>query len=118
MGRDTFKEGLEALGYSVESTDQDKVIVLFVVAEGRFAGKQIKLGLQVPQDFPMTPPGGPHISPQLIPINPGPQDHSRAAQSQPFGPDWEYLSRPFTQWALKRTVKRYMEYVVWLLNTL
>ena|ERR1017187_7506010 len=119
MGRDTFKDGLEALGYTVELQDPDKASVAYVVADGRFAGQQIKLGFQVPQDFEMTPPGGIHISPRLIPINANAPDHSRAAESGPFGPEWQYLSRPFLgNWALKRTVKRYMEYVAHLLNTL
>lgn len=117
MGRDKFKDGLEALGYAVELHDPDRVIIPYVVAEGRFAGRQIKLGFQVPQDFEMTPPGGPHISPLLIPINPNPLDNTRAANS-PFGTEWEYLSRPYNQWALKRTVKRYMEYVAHILNDL
>jgi hypothetical protein len=117
MGRDKFKDGLEVLGYAVELKDPDIVIIPFVIAEGRFAGQRIKLGFQVPQDFEMNPPGGPHISPRLIPIS-GAQDHSRAAESQAFGAEWEYLSRPFNQWAHKRTVKRYMEYVAHLLNTL
>ena len=118
MGRDKLKQGLEALGYTVELKDEDKVIFPYVVAEGRFANQQIKVGIQAPPDFEMTSPGGIHISPRLIPINPHPFDHSRAAESQHFGPDWEYLSRPFSQWAHKRTVKRYMEYVAYLLNTL
>lgn len=118
MGTDNFKEGLEALGYAVEQKDQDKLIIPFVIAEGRFAGKEIKVGFQVPGDFPMTPPGGPHISPRLIPINGNAPDHSRAADSAQFGTEYEYLSRPYTQWAHKRTVKRYMEYVAHLLNTL
>ena len=118
MGRDTFKAELEALGYPVELQEPDKAIIPYVVPDGRFAGQQIRLGFQVPQDFPMTPPGGPHISPRLIPINAGALDHGRAAESGPFGADWEYLSRPFNQWARKRTLKRYMEYVEWLLNTL
>jgi hypothetical protein len=118
MGRDKFKDGLEVLGHTVELKDEDKVIIPFVIAEGRFANQQIKVGIQVPPDFDMTPPGGIHISPRLIPINPNPLDHTRAAVSQPFGDEWEYLSRPFNQWALKRTAKRYMEYVAHLLNTL
>jgi hypothetical protein len=117
MGRDKFKEGLEALSYKVELKDGDKIVIPFTIAEGRFAGQQIKLGIQVPADFEMTPPGGIHISPRLIPINTGAADHKRAADS-PFGTEWEYLSRPYTQWPLKRTVKRYMEYVSYLLNTL
>jgi hypothetical protein len=118
MGQDKFKEGLEALGYTPELKDHDKVIIPLVVAEGRFAGHQIKVGFEVPPDFEITPPGGPHISPRLIPINANSPDHSRAAESAPFGPDWEYLSRPFTQWARKKTVKRYMEHIAHLLNTL
>ena len=117
MSRDKFKEGLEALGYTVELQDPDRVIIPYVIAEGRFANQQIKLGFQVPQDFEMTCPGGPHISPRLIP-NSGAPDHSRAADSGPFGSEWQYLSRPFEQWAHKRTVKRYMEYMAHLLNTL
>ena len=126
MGRNKFKEGLEAMGFTPEVKDeekdgvkvQDKIMILFTISDGRFAGQQVKLGFQVPQDFEMTPPGGPHISPRLIPININSPDHSRAHES-PFGPGWEYLSRPFTeQWARKRTVKRYMEYVAYLLNTL
>ncbi len=118
-GRDKFKEGLETLGYTVEMKDADKLIIPFVIAEGRFLGRQIKVGIQVPQDFEITPPGGIHVSPHLIPINPNAPDHSRSAASAPFGAEWQYLSRPFTnQWARKRTVKRYMEYVSHLLNTL
>jgi len=119
MGRDKFKEGLEALGYTVELKDNDNIIIPFVIAEGRFAGQQIRVGLQIPPDFEMTPPGGIHISPRLIPINPNGADHSsRSAESGPFGAEWEYLSRPFNQWPFKRTVKRYMEYVSHLLETL
>lgn len=118
MGRDKFKEGLEALGYVVEVKDDDKVITDYTIAEGRFANTKIKLGIAVPADFEITPPGGIHISPRLIPINPSPLDHTRAHES-PFGNEWEYLSRPFAnQWPRKRTVKRYMEYVTHLLNTL
>jgi hypothetical protein len=118
MGRDKFKEGLAALDCPSELIDEDKIVLSYIIAEGRFAGRQIKLGFQVPPDFEMTSPGGPHISPHLIPINTNVQDHSKAAPS-PFGAEWQYLSRPFTdQWARKRTVKRYMEYVAHLLNTL
>jgi hypothetical protein len=119
MGRDKFKQGLEDLNYLVETKDEDKAIIPFVITAGKFAGQQVKVGFQVPVDFEMTCPGGPHVSPRLIPINTGGPDHStRAAESPQFGPEWEYLSRPFNQWAHKRTVKRYMEYVADLLNTL
>lgn len=118
MGRDKFKEGLEALGHTPELKDENKIIIPFVVEKGRFAGQQIQLGFEVPADFEMAPPGGPHISPRLIPVNTAPQDNSRAAES-PFGPDWQYLSRPFLdQWPLKRTVKRYLEFVSHILNEL
>jgi hypothetical protein len=117
MGRDKFQEELVALGHTVELKDADKAIIQFKIAEGRFAGQEIRVGFQVPQDYEMTPPGGIHISPRLIPINSTPTDHSRAVDS-PFGGEWQYLSRPFDQWAHKRTGKRYMEYVAHLLNTL
>jgi hypothetical protein len=117
-GRDKFKEGLEALGFTVELQDPDKVIVPYIIAEGRFAKKQIRLGIQVPPDFEITPPAGIHISPHLIPMNPQVNDHGRAAASAPFGSEFQYLSRPYHEWPLKRTVKRYMEYVTYLLNIL
>lgn len=117
MGRDKFKAGLEELGYIVEEKDSDKLIINYVIKEGRFDQRQIQLGIAVPADFEMTPPGGIHVSPHIIEKNPQAQDHSKAADS-PFGAGWIYLSRPFNQWPLKRTVKRYMEYVAYLLNTL
>jgi len=117
MATDTFREGLEALGYTVELKDTDKVIIPLTIAEGRFSNQNIRVGFQVPGDFPMSSPSGPHIAPRLIPIS-NAQDHTRAAESPPFGAEWLYLSRPFSQWAHKRTVKRYMEYVTHLLNTL
>jgi len=118
MGRDEFKEGLETLGHTVELKDTEKAVVPYRITEGRFAGTQIQIGFQVPADFPVTPPGGLHIHPRLIPINTGAMDNTRAADSQPFGGEWQYLSRPYTQWPFKRTVKRYMEYVADILNTL
>jgi hypothetical protein len=117
-GRDKFRDDLVTLGYEIELREQDKLIIPFQISEGRFANQQIKIGIQVPGDFEMTPPGGIHLSPQLIPINTAPQDHTRAAES-PFGQEWIYLSRPFAeQWPLKRTTKRYMEWVAHLINTL
>lgn len=118
MGRDKFKTGLEDLGLQPETKDEDKVIISFVVPDGQFAKREIKLGIQVPADFETTPPGGIHISPRLIPLNPNSADHSKAVDS-PFGAEWEYLSRPFLgRWPMKPTVKRYMEHVTDLLNTL
>jgi hypothetical protein len=117
MGREKFKEGLAALGYAVEFRDQDKILFTFVIPEGRFANQSIKVGIQVPPDFDVVPPGGIHICPRLIPINPEAKDHTKAVAS-PFGDEWEYLSRPFTEWARKRTVKHYMKWVSYLLNAL
>jgi hypothetical protein len=118
MGKDKFKLGLEELDLQPEIKDDGKIIIPFVVDEGRFAGQHIQVGFEVPSDFEMTPPGGLHISPRLIPINPSSEDHSRAAES-PFGPEWEYLSRPFRgKWALQPTVKRYMAHIIDLINTL
>lgn len=117
MGQDKFADGLTELGFSVSKEGNDRVVTDYTIHEGRFANHQIKLGIIVPGDFEITPPSGIHISPRLIPVNPNAPDHSRATDS-PLGNEWQYLSRPFPNWPLKRTVKRYMEYVAHLLDTL
>jgi hypothetical protein len=116
---DAFRKGLEELGYVVTVTGENRLIFPYAVEKGQFKGRKIKLGIEVPPDFDLTPPSGPHISPRLLPIDPnGADTHTRAHESPNFGTDWEYLSRPFSQWTLKRTVKRYMEHVKHVLDTL
>ena len=123
FGKDAFTEGLEQLGYTVENLEGNRVSIPFSVTAGRFSGHSIWVGIDVPPDFAVTCPTGPHIRPRLIPINAGGQGNDRAAES-PFGAEWEYFSRPFgdsQQKAWQRTqrdVKTYLWHVRRILESL
>ncbi|HKS06045.1 MAG TPA: hypothetical protein VJR92_07000 [Gemmatimonadaceae bacterium] len=123
FGKQAFSEGLAALGYDAHDKGDNRVAFAYLIKAGRFADKSIRVGLEVPPDFNVTPPSGPHISPRLIPVNPGGAGNDRAAESPNFGPDWEYLSRPFVDQAAgwsrtTRDVKAYMRHVKRILETL
>jgi hypothetical protein len=123
FGKDPFRAGLEELGYTVEDLGANRLAFLLTVAAGRFMGREVKVGLEIPSDFNVTCPTGPHISPRLIPLNPGGTGNDRATETPNFGADWEYLSRPFGEqqqrWnKTKRTVKDYVRHVKRVLHAL
>ena len=116
-----FIEGLKQLGHEpVPLPGQpDHLTFDYTIESGRFAGKQVRLGIIVPADFPMTPPGGIHVCPEIHPINSGgkhPLGAIHKSHAQPFeagaGGAWQYWSRPFSDWSRsKRTVAAYMSHV-------
>lgn len=120
MANQKFVDGLRQLGYNIGDVPDNKVTFDYEIKEGRHKSKKIKLGFEVPPDFEMTPPSGPHLYPRFLPMNPQAPNHpDRVADSGPFGKDWQYLSRPFPNWpGTTRTVGVYMHYVDHLLNTL
>ena len=95
------------------------MVIEYVVPGGRFVDQKVKLGFEVPPDFTRTPPGGPHVSPRLLPINPGAPDHpNRAAESPAFGADWEYWSRPYSgKWRGREGVSEYLAHIDHLFMT-
>ncbi len=115
-----FIDGLRTLGYEPKTLGgkPNHVVIDYTVETGRNAGQKVRLGFIVPQDFPMTPPSGPHVSPAI---------HSLHAQVGPHptcgvhaSPDfekgaagkWQYWSRPNREWAKgKKTVAAYMSHV-------
>lgn len=122
FGKEAFVQGLQELGYTTEDFGPTRVVFSYTIKEGRFKDRAIKLGIDVPADFNVTCPTGPHISPCLIPINPNGTGNDRAANS-PFGAEWQYLSRPFRDQQLgwnrtSRDVKAYLHHVRQILNTL
>lgn len=119
QGRDEFERQLRELGYTPESKSGDnKTSFDYVPAGGRFKGQTIKVGFDIPTDFPRTPPSGPHVRPALLPMNPGAPSHpDRTAESTPFGAGWQYWSRPFPAWKEKFGVAGYMSYVDRLFDT-
>ncbi len=128
-GTQAFRAQLEEMGYEPEllagsvAPSGDVLVFEYEVEAGPLAGEVVKLGLRPPADFPMTPPGGPLVSPRIMPINPNQgSGHPRGAVhvaetgglNDPNS-DWEYWSRPFPTppgWAgTKRDVRAYMDHV-------
>jgi hypothetical protein len=97
----------------------DHIVFDYVVQTGSKQGAQVKIGLVVPADFPATTPTGPHVSPRVFPIKTdGAHPHGaiHASQAQPFadalGGEWEYWSRPATDWQTRRkTVAAYLSHL-------
>lgn len=108
MGVSDFVDQLKNLEYEPE-VEGNRVKFQYEVPIGRFKDQVVTLGFEVPEDFPLTPPSGPHISPQILPLNPEAATHPERVVESPFGVEWEYWSRPFTVWAdTNRTVEDYI----------
>lgn len=114
-GPAAFEAGLRAVGYQPRqiTTAQNVEFTVFdyVVEVGPQAGENVQIGLQVPPDFTVTPPPGPHVSPPLN--HPGGNVHP-----SPLGPDWRYWSRPMPDWAADRSVDAYLRHVRTLFSQL
>lgn len=123
-GVEAFLEGLRELGYTPEILPgkPDHVVINYEVEGGKFAGTKLRHGLIVPADFPVTPPGGLHLSLAIHPVKSGgehPTGGVHHDQAMPFqqalGGEWQYWSRPPANWATsKKTVAAYMSHVWWL----
>jgi hypothetical protein len=113
MGREDFMNQLRLLGFEPSNPTGDRVIFDFAVPVGKYIGEKLQMGFLVGDDWPRTPPSGPHISPQLLPITGGGGVHPAGGiHNSDFGPAWEYWSRPCTHWAnTDRTVKAYMAHI-------
>jgi hypothetical protein len=121
VARQDFIKGLESHGYQVQDLGDNKLCFEYSIPFGTHAGQAIRLGFLVADDWPLNPPSGPHVSPLLLPINPGGAHPNGGINQSPFGPDWEYWSRPFPQppgWAnTDRSVKTYMKHIMNLFRT-
>jgi len=109
MSQQTFIDELKALGYDLH-VEENRVTFPYVVPLGRFQGQAITLGLEVPGDHPLTCPGGPHMTPRLLPMNnSGEHPNGKILDSNPFGADWQYWSRPVSEWSkTNKTAREYM----------
>jgi len=127
IGAAYFADGLVELGFEVgHLPDQpDFVHFNYEVPAGCFAGEKVRLGFQVPPDFPASTPSGPHTSPCLRPSDqPGehPNGGRHTSHAQPFadafGGNWQYWSRPCNEWNnTSRTVAAYMAFIAKLWAT-
>jgi hypothetical protein len=112
MARQDFIEQLKALNYAVEVVAEDRIIFPYAPRVGKFRGKSIILGFVVNEDFPANSPGGPHLKPRLLPLKSDGEHPDGRIHDSPFGPEWEYWSRPFPDWnKSQRTVMVYMEHI-------
>lgn len=119
MAHQDFVDGLRDLGYEVRELGNGRVAFPYAIPCGRFSGQRIELGFAVPASFPLHPPGGPHISPRLLPITGGGGVHpAGGVHASDFGPTWEYWSRPLLHWAqTSRRVHDVMAHLRHLLDT-
>ena len=119
MPKEDFVRQLNQMGYEVDDLGGNHIAFQCEIPCGKMAGQKIKLGFDVPQDFPLTPPPGPHVSPRLLPNQSGGTHPTGGIHDSPFGPEWQYWSRPISHWSnTKRTVKDVMAHIWHLFDTL
>ncbi|MGW7201194.1 hypothetical protein [Streptomyces chryseus] len=95
--------GLRRAGYAVEQVGNFAVFG-YPVEVGLQAGTTVRIGLELVQDWPLSAPHGPQVSPRL--------GHPHGAvHNSPLGPEWEHWSRPPANWAQNRTVRGYLRHL-------
>ena len=95
MAHRELVEELKAAGYDpqiLQGAGVDFVAFKYRVPIGELAGEEVLVALTAP-DWPINPPGGPHVSPRIH--HPGDNNHHQS----PLGPTWIYWSRPHPRWA-------------------
>lgn len=109
MAHQQLIEELAAHGIEgrIQTGDGNAEFVCFdyQVPVGEHVGEVVRVGLQAP-DWPVNPPGGPHISPRIQ--HPGDNAH----HASPLGGGWIYWSRPFPEWTdSPRNVDEYLAHL-------
>lgn len=95
-----------------------RVVFDYTVTTGIYTGKKLAIGYEVPVDFPMVPPPGPHVSEQIWPIKSGGEHPSGGIHKSPFGPNWQYWSRPIKNWKeTDRSAKTVLAHLNFLFDT-
>lgn len=113
-----FASQLVARGYGATEVAANRITFRYAVEVGRFAGQEVVIGIEVPPDFDRTPPSGPHVSPRILPINPTATTHPEKVLESNFGVDFEYWSRPYTNWGKDgRDVGAYLAFLRHLFAT-
>lgn len=116
-GAALFASQLRDAGYELTELPDHHVQFPYTVLTGKHAGLTIEMGFVVPEDFPLTPPHGPHINKMLHPLksggcHPSGGIHNSAGHSKHFGHGWQHWSRPIEKWtAERRTAVRYMAFI-------
>lgn len=91
---------LRALGFDAGLMIANTVAFPFTIPVGSFIGTNVRIAVAVPEDV-LTPPTGICVTPRLLPIHPDqsiPHPRGGVHEAPHLGPEWQYLSRPFTGW--------------------
>jgi hypothetical protein len=110
QGRTLFAEGLHGLGFDPELVEGSETMIEFgyVIPNGPRSGEQVRLGLEVPENFPVEPPHGPHYRPTILRGRGIAGVHENLA----FGCEWDHWSRPHPRWNLTdRSVGAYLRHL-------
>jgi hypothetical protein len=103
-GAELFAQEAIALGLANVEIEGSWVKFDLPIPDGKFAGETRRIAAEVPADFPLNPPPGPHISP--------PTTHpAGAVHASALGADWVYWSRPAQGWPSDRTVRAWVRHV-------
>jgi hypothetical protein len=121
-GPSGFLADLQELGYDAELRGENLVISTYEAELGTRMGESFTIGLHVPGDWPMTPPGGPIVAPRILPLNSDqsiPHPYGGVHENNELGVEGHYLSRPFLNWpATDRSVAAYLAHIRHLFDTL
>ena len=113
-----FARQLRGFGHEPTEVSPNRITFRYTVEVGRFVGQEVIIGLDVPPDFDRTPPSGPHISPQILPLNPTATTHPEKVANSDFGAKFEYWSRPYQNWGKDgRDVGAYLAFIRHLFAT-
>ena len=103
-GADEFERQARDLGLSDVVRAGNRVTFTLDIPDGSFAGETRRIGAEVPEDFPITAPPGPHINPATV-------HTGGAVHASSFGTDWAYWSRPAQNWVSNRSVQAWIRHV-------
>jgi len=114
-GQQRFIEQLRGLDYQPEVKANDIVVFEYTIEVGPLTGAHVHLALRLPPDLPLNPPGGPCVSPRILPLHPDQSvghPYGGVHQADDIGPDFEYWSRPFPGWSNTiRSAAAYMGHI-------
>ena len=113
-GAELFAEQLRSIGYNT-LVDGSWVEFSYTAPGGTHEGTEVTMAINVPVNFPLTPPGGIDFSPRLPnrPIHPGGEHPIRSHDGRRFKGNGEYWSRPFMEWH-NQTSKDAKTYIAWV----
>ncbi len=114
MAKSDFIAELKALGFNVQEPDEHRVLWEYAVPVGRNIGKKLQIGFEVPNDYPMSCPTGPHF--KSVGITNWVEPLNNIHPSPTFGDTWRYWSRPFPDW--NRTDRKMKIYFAHIKNLL